>query len=356
MGTSDQPLIELTTTEIADAAIREIVQISLSSSPFDLLLEQLLDNSQTNFSWVSQLGQIRETRTALSGLFGRFIARAYLTRYFGFAYFEPIRQDRQILSPAPSLMIRRATNESGDLPDWVTTTPSVPTIVAIAEAKGSHNVSGGRASLAAAIAQARRVDIWSENTKLMVKRYAIATRWAVSGNPQLQEPWLLVNDPEDGERHPNDNELLRLRRGIALGHFAGLAGGFGAKRTRDFLLRAKEDSGGEFGVAAEDIVEIESARGYEMVLAALVTRSGIIPLPQHMSASFKINVREVFGEEVLLLTINLDDLFAINRMEHRKVDTSDLSEPENFWAVERVYADGSRLIPLNGIDIRPRSA
>lgn len=357
VGTSNQAVIELTTTEIADAAIREIVQISLSSSPFDLLLEQLLDNSQTSFSWISQLGQIRETRTALSGLFGRFVARAYLARYFNFAYFEPIRQDRQMLATlSPPLTIRRATNLRGDLPDWVTVTPSAQVIVAIAEAKGSHNVSGGRVSLTAAIAQARRVDVWSGNTKLTVKRYAIATRWAVSGNPQLQEPWLLVHDPEEGERYPDETELLRLRRGIGLGHFAGLARGFRAKRTEEFLLRAKTEAPGAFGVPGEDIVEIESARGHEMVLAALVTRSGIVPLPQSISTSFKANVREVFGDEVLLLTIGVDDLFAVDRMEHPKTEARHLVEPESFWAAERVSTDGSRLIPLQAVDIRTRTA
>jgi len=94
-------LIELSTGEIADAAIREICQLSLSAAPFDLLLEQLLAPADKWFRWIGPLGEIRETKTALSGLFGRFIARAYLTRYHGFAYFEPVRSETQALAGWP---------------------------------------------------------------------------------------------------------------------------------------------------------------------------------------------------------------------------------------------------------------
>lgn len=72
--------IELTTSQIAKAALREIAQLSLSALPFDSFLNSLLVPSDAWFKWVSPLGRVRETKTAFSGLFGRFVARAYLIR------------------------------------------------------------------------------------------------------------------------------------------------------------------------------------------------------------------------------------------------------------------------------------
>src|SRR5579863_10361189 len=85
--------VSISTTEIAQAGIIEIIQLALSAAPFDLLLENLLVPGDHWFKWLGPLGQIRETKTALSGLFGRFVARAYLTKFLGFTHFEPIRAD-----------------------------------------------------------------------------------------------------------------------------------------------------------------------------------------------------------------------------------------------------------------------
>lgn len=158
-GTSTESLIELTTDEIADAAIREIVQLSLSATPFDLFLEQLLVPNDTWFRWIGQLGHIRETKTALSGLFGRFIARAYLTRYFGFAYFEPVQSDTQSLAGWPSFTVKRKAD--GDLPDWVIASHAGANSIAIAEAKGSHNIAGPNSPLESARKQVNRIDVLS---------------------------------------------------------------------------------------------------------------------------------------------------------------------------------------------------
>jgi hypothetical protein len=203
--------------------MQEITQLSLNAAPFNLFLDGLLDSETTRFKWVSQLGQVRETRTALSGLFGRFIARAYLTRYHHFGYFEPIRSDAQLLSGWPSLQIRRKQGIKGDLPDWIVAPYAGAANVAVAEAKGSHNTSGPWPSLEAAKKQVGRVDVISGQTALRVERFAVATRWAVRGDACLSEPWLVVHDPEDGERVPTPEEDGNLARLTALGHFASLA-------------------------------------------------------------------------------------------------------------------------------------
>lgn len=46
-------VIRLATAEIAEAAIQEIIQTSLSGLPFNLLLNQLLDGTD-EFRWIAQ--------------------------------------------------------------------------------------------------------------------------------------------------------------------------------------------------------------------------------------------------------------------------------------------------------------
>ena len=54
------------------------------------ILDALLTPTGTGtpFIFKEPLGQAREVKAALSGLFGRFVARAYLERYFKLSIFE----------------------------------------------------------------------------------------------------------------------------------------------------------------------------------------------------------------------------------------------------------------------------
>ncbi|WP_143755057.1 hypothetical protein [Caulobacter sp. B11] len=207
--------VSLTTMEIAEAAMREIVQLDLSASPFDIFMTDLLDPHTSSFRWIAQLGQIRETRTALSGLFGRFIARAYLTRYAGFHHFEPIRGDLSALNAWPDLSLHR--DGVGDLPDWIVSTASGSGTVAVAEAKGSHNAAGPRAALDKAREQARRVKIMAGADELEVKRFAIATRWAVAGTPSCKGPIFGSMIPGTGSarRRPKSRPQCSVVLGLA---------------------------------------------------------------------------------------------------------------------------------------------
>ena len=240
--TTNSSALRLSPAEIATAALEEITQLSLNAVPFNLFLDGLLDPQTTRFRWVSQLGQVRETRTALSGLFGRFIARAYLTRYHNFGYFEPIRSESQLLRAWPSLQVRRKRGIKGDLPDWIVAPYDGATNIAVAEARGSHNTGVPWPSLEAAKKQVERVEVISGQTALRIKRYALATRWAVRGHPRLSDPWLVVHDPQAGERVPTPEENDNLARSTALGHFASLAQGFGLPLTAEALEDARGDS------------------------------------------------------------------------------------------------------------------
>ena len=130
---------------------------------------------------------------ALSGLFGRFVARAYLTRYFDFQFFAHVTLVGIILDQGLDLRLTRASR--GDLPDWVAAPADFATI-AVAEAEGSHDAAGPWSALERAWKQANRIRVEKGRQRLSVKRVAVVTRWGVSdGVPST--PWIAVRDPVD---------------------------------------------------------------------------------------------------------------------------------------------------------------
>lgn len=72
---------DLTVREIEDAGVREILQTPGAAIGNWKILDALLDPAATSFRFREPLGHAREVKTAVSGLFGRFVARAYATRY-----------------------------------------------------------------------------------------------------------------------------------------------------------------------------------------------------------------------------------------------------------------------------------
>ena len=81
-----KPDVELTVREIEDAGLHEVLQTP--GAPFNswAVLGALLAPGDP-FVFREPLGHAREVKVALSGLFGRFVARAYLGRYFGLSLF-----------------------------------------------------------------------------------------------------------------------------------------------------------------------------------------------------------------------------------------------------------------------------
>jgi hypothetical protein len=64
----------------------------------------------TPFVFKEPLGQAREVKVALSGLFGRFVARAYLERYFSLSIFVHLGSRSLLLDS------RRLTSVNGPTP------------------------------------------------------------------------------------------------------------------------------------------------------------------------------------------------------------------------------------------------
>jgi len=79
--------VSLDVREIETASMLEALQTP--GVPYNswLALDPLLVPKRKEFRFRETLGRAREVKTALSALFGRFVARAYLTRHFGLSVF-----------------------------------------------------------------------------------------------------------------------------------------------------------------------------------------------------------------------------------------------------------------------------
>ena len=193
------PRVEFTVQQIEDAGLREVLQTPGAAFGSWTILEALLEPTAggTPFVFRRPLGEAREVKVALSGLFGRFVARAYLERYIGLSIFTHLGNSTVVLDGGRHIEIVRRTR--GDLPDWIACDDTHPDLT-VAEAKGSHDPSGPERALDRAWKQAHRIDVKVDGHPVTLKRMAIVTRWGMStGGPP--EPRISVRDPID-ERHP----------------------------------------------------------------------------------------------------------------------------------------------------------
>src|SRR6266404_2266983 len=93
------PTVDLELSDIEDAGIREVLQTPGAAYGAWSILDALLTPTGpgTPFVFREPLGQAREVKVALSGLFGRFVARAYLERYFGLSIFVHVGKGSMLL-------------------------------------------------------------------------------------------------------------------------------------------------------------------------------------------------------------------------------------------------------------------
>jgi hypothetical protein len=112
--------VDLDVSDIEDAGIREVLQTPGAAYGAWSILDSLLTptGSGTPFVFREPLGQAREVKVALSGLFGRFVARAYLERYFNLSIFAHLGNRTIDLDRRRQLKIQRlfpATCQTGSL-------------------------------------------------------------------------------------------------------------------------------------------------------------------------------------------------------------------------------------------------
>lgn len=219
--------VQLSVEEIENAGVREVLQTPGPTLGSWTLLDALLSRCD-EFRFLEPLGQAREVKVALSGLFGRFVARAYLERYVGLRYFAHLGQEEIELGRRLNVRVVRRRGQSGDLPDWVACAGDL-TNLTIAEAKGSHARNGPRSAIAQARKQVARVEVKGRNGRITVKRIAVATRWGMlKGGPS--KSWIQVHDPEDVGKEFTAEENDAAMLGIVRLHMSNLFGRIGQSK------------------------------------------------------------------------------------------------------------------------------
>lgn len=124
--------VSLNVSEIEHAGIREVIQTPGAAYGAWSILDALPSPTGTGtpFIFREPLGQAREVKVALSGLFGRFVARAYL-RYFNLSIFAHLGSLTIDLDRRRKVKIKRLPR--GDLPDWIACASDL-TAITVAEA------------------------------------------------------------------------------------------------------------------------------------------------------------------------------------------------------------------------------
>ncbi|MDE0703884.1 MAG: hypothetical protein OXH59_09190 [Rhodospirillaceae bacterium] len=299
--------VTLTVQEIEQAAVREVLQTPGVKFGSWAILDGLLDNG-TEFMFREPLGHAREVKVALSGLFGRFVARAYLERYFHLAFFAHLGQRNITLDGIRNIVIRKTIR--GDLPDWIACESWLANLT-IAEAKGSHDPSGPESALDRAWNQAQRVSVFVNSIRVTVKRIAIATRWGMlKGGPST--PWISVHDPIDEGDSPKGELAAEAYIGIVRHHIANLLDPLGHRELAGILraltitrtdqdrssLALRADELLDVGLLASDRIELRDIGVGHLLIGGIVTRSGPIRdvefTPADRSVLERLDQRPVF--------------------------------------------------------------
>ena len=211
--------VELTVEAIEAAGVREVLQIPGAALGSWSMLNALLAGGD-EFRFLEPLGQAREVKVALSGLFGRFVARAYLEHHLGLQYFTHLGGEEIELGGRQRVRVVRRRGQHGDLPDWVACAGDM-TRLTVAEAKGSYAQSGPGSAINQAKKQVARVDVYGARGRISVKRVAIATRWGMLRDGPW-ESWIRVHDPDDEGEDYTSEEADAAFLGVIRHHMANL--------------------------------------------------------------------------------------------------------------------------------------
>ena len=344
--------VDLEVSEIEDAGIREVLQTPGAAYGAWSILDALLTptGAGTPFVFSEPLGQAREVKVALSGLFGRFVARAYLERYFNLSIFAHLGSRMIDLDRRRQVKITRLSR--GDLPDWIACAADLSSLT-VAEAKGCHDVGGPAKALDRAWAQARRIDVTARGRKVTVKRIAIATRWGMA-TAGPAEALLSVRDPvEEGEPHTEEEKdalfIGMLRLHIAnlikpLGH-AELADALRGLTLQSFPQRLQgETRRARSLLDASPVRDVDKAStAMDGLIGGIVTRAG--PLtdtgvePADQEALSRLNLRPVFvgvEHELIRAAIDAEPQAIRSRLAEK-------GSPDEFARPDRA---GGWIIPL----------
>lgn len=350
--------VKLSVEEIEAAGIREVLQTPGAALGSWSLLDALLAK-RNEFRFVEPLGQAREVKVALSGLFGRFVARAYLERYLGLRYFAHLGEPEIELGGMLRVRVKRRPGHEGDLPDWVACAGNL-TQLTVAEAKGSHAYSGPGSAITQARKQVNRVHVFGLRGQLPVKQVAVATRWGMLKNGP-SESWISVHDPEEEGEDYTEEEVDAALLGVARLHMGNLLGRLGHKELAGELRTAAQGRAAseEDAAAGRTRRLLEAARetGYRLrdageeaigdaVVGGVVTRAGAlddrVPDDTDVSVLARLDLRPVYvgvTAEAVRAAIEGDTQFFRERGSQGMVASSMESLPRLDMAGEVVRLD-----------------
>ncbi|WP_027528710.1 hypothetical protein [Bradyrhizobium sp. Ec3.3] len=345
------PTVSLEVTHIEDAGLREVLQTPGAAYGAWSILDALLTSTGpgTPFIFKEPLGQAREVKVALSGLFGRFVARAYLERHLNLSIFAHLGSRTIDLDRRRRVKVKRLYR--GDLPDWIACASDLSSLT-VAEAKGCHDFGGPAKALDRAWAQAGRIDVTAGGRKVTVKRIAIATRWAnAAAGPS--EALISVRDPID-EGEPVDPEekdalfigLLRLHIAnliMPLGH-PELAGALQRLTHQSFARRLQGDlESARALLDAAPVREVAKAGTLDGLVGGVVTRTRPVTdaevSPADQETLARLNLRPVFvgvERDLIRAAIEAEPQIVQNRL-------ADKGAPDEFARPDRA---GGWIIPL----------
>jgi len=347
--------VDLEVSEIEDAGIREVLQTPGarygSWSIFDTLLAST--GAGSPFIFKQPLGQAREVKVALSGLFGRFVARAYLERYFKLSIFAHLVSSSLLLDGRRQIRLHH--HKPGDLPDWIACQANLSSLT-VAEAKGCHEPGAPKATLARAWNQARRVDLYVGSKRVSVKRIAIATRWGNQSSGPT-DAHLSVRDPEEKGDPITPEEKDAVFISLLRRHIADLIEPLGnielataiRRLANGHLIRnlTSEISGAQTALNAATVREVEGV-SIDGLIGGFVTRAGLLAKAASkvdQDALARLDLRPVFvGVERELVSAVIDGQANIVRTRLAATKTTGHARPDHAGGWVIPLGEGQHII------------
>ena len=198
---------------LAAAATEEFLQGSPMAPAFVSLFQAHLQPGSSWFRWAGDLAESAEMRRALSGLYGRIVARALLTHRLGFTDFVSLNRYETTYG---GLQVSRNTKivkgdriyVEGDIPDWIALDPRTRRAV-LCEAKGALTGSeaqfkrGTPSCVADGKKQFGRVRVTRGTSLVATRNWVAANFWATEKRKRTPVS-LLFDPPSQGEDIPDD--------------------------------------------------------------------------------------------------------------------------------------------------------
>ena len=345
------PTVNLEVSEIEDAGIREVLQTPGAAYGAWSILDALLTATGpgTPFIFKEPLGQAREVKVALSGLFGRFIARAYLERYFGLSIFAHLRSSSLVLDGRRHIEIVRLAR--GDLPDWIACAADL-TSLTVAEAKGCHDFERSGEDTHTSMESGTADRCCGQKTKGNDQAHCDCDQ---VGDRSIgpTDAYLSVHDPVDEGEPIEHDDRDAVFIGLFRQHIANLVAPLSHEELATSLLQLahnrfqrtlqRDVASARVILDATPVHEIEGESTVGGLVGGFVTRSGpltefaVAVADQHVLA--RLNLRPVFvGIERDLIRAAID-----GEAETIRKRLTDGSRAEKIARTDRA---GGWIIPL----------